>query len=123
MNGNLLEQRRRELGMSVAILAARSGVSKTSVKRILGGGLDKAAFAKVAAIAAALGMNLTAVPVLDSLAFQEEEARKKAERIMAVVQSSSALESQAVPEADYRAMFQRTVHELMAGPRRRLLAP
>jgi len=122
MNGKLLEQRRRELAMPISALSARSGVPETTVKRILGDGLQKAAFANVDAVAKTLGMSLKSEAVLEGLSFQEEQARKKAERIMALVQGSSALESQAVGEADLEAMIQRTVHELMAGSQRKLWA-
>jgi hypothetical protein len=122
MNPLSLEQRRRELGMPLAALSVRSGVPKSTVKRILGDGQRQAALGNVEAVARALGMSLNFEPILDSVAFQEREARRKAEGIMSVVHGSSALETQAVDRADLETMVQRTVHELVAGPKRRLWA-
>ena len=122
MDGRLLEQRRRELSMPVSVLAARSGVPPSTVKRILARGLPKAAFGSVDAVARALGMNVGLTATSESLAFQEQQARAKAERMVSMVQGSSALESQAVGETDRETMVLRTVHELVAGPKRRLWA-
>lgn len=120
-----LDARRRALGMTFPALAERSGVSEPTVKRILGGlggavgGVGGASFAHVAAVAEALGMPLTAEPV-DADAMRLAAAREKAERIARLVQGTSALEAQAVDEAEYRRLVERSVHELLAGPPRRL---
>ncbi|MBN1912656.1 MAG: hypothetical protein JW818_23240 [Pirellulales bacterium] len=108
--------------MPISALSARSGVPKTTVKRILGDGFQKAAFANVDAVAKTLGMSLKFEPILDVLRFEEQQARKKAERIVALVHGSSALESQAAGKEDLEAMLDRTVHELMAGSERKLWA-
>lgn len=108
--------------MTHAALAVRSGVSEPTVKRMLGGRADAgagASFAHVAAVAEALGMPLTAEPV-DADAMRLAAAREKAERIARLVQGTSALEAQAVDEAEYRRLVERSVHELLAGPPRRL---
>ena len=128
-SSNLFERlngRRRALGMTHAALALRSGVSVPTVKRMLGGsagggagGGGGASFAHVAAVAEALGMPLTAEPV-DADAMRLAAAREKAERIARLVQGTSALEAQAVDEAEYRRLVERSVHELLAGPPRRL---
>jgi hypothetical protein len=59
----------------------------------------------------------------DEQAFAERQARTKAEAIVRMVQGTSALESQAVDSDTYRQMVSQTVHELMAGPRRKLWNP
>lgn len=111
--------------MTFAALAVRSGVSEPTVKRMLGGRVDAAgggggaSFAHVAAVAEALGMPLTAEPV-DADDMRLAAAREKAERIARLVQGTSALEAQAVDEAEYRRLVERSVHELLAGPPRRL---
>lgn len=117
-----LDARRRELGMTYPALAARSGVSEPTVKRILtdsAGAAQRASFAHVAAIALALGMPLDAQP-LDADDFRAAAAREKAERIARMVQGTSALEAQAVDQAAYRRLVERSYHELLAGPPRRL---
>jgi hypothetical protein len=56
----------------------------------------------------------------DEQAFAERQAEAKAEDIVRMVQGTSALESQAVDADVRRQLVKQTVHELMAGTRRRL---
>ena len=114
-----LSARRRSIGMSLSALAARSGVPAPTVKRILGGGVERASFASIAAIAEALGLTL-GLQEIDAEALCREQARRKAEQVARMVQGTSALESQAVDAETYRRLVERSYHELMAGPRRRL---
>ncbi|MEY3230587.1 MAG: hypothetical protein RL689_676 [Planctomycetota bacterium] len=107
--------------MSHAAVAARSGVSEPTVKRILGGQLAEASFANVVAIAEALGMTV-GLGETDVEELCCQQARRKAERIARLVQGTSALESQAVDQAAYARLVERSFHELMAGSRRRLWA-
>lgn len=117
-----LETRRRELGLSQSVLAERSGVSLPTVQRILGGQSPAASFETTAAIAQAMGMQLDAVPILPAEEILEEQARKKAERLVGLVQGTSALEAQAVSARQIGQMTKKTVQELLAGSRRRLWA-
>lgn len=114
-----LNARRRALGLTHAALAARSGVSEPTVKRILGGHLAEASFANVSAVLDALGLSLQTGEV-SVREMREHQARRKAEEIARLVQGTSALESQAVDDATYRELVERTYHELLAGPARRL---
>ena len=114
-----LAARRRALGMSFPQLAERSGASEPTVKRILGGHGGSASYASVAAVAEALGMPLRSEPI-DADEFREQVALEKAERLARMVQGTSALEAQAVPPAEFRKLVARSVHELLAGPPRRL---
>lgn len=116
-----LKHRRSALGMSHATVAARSGVSEPTVKRILGGQLAEASFSNVVAIAEALGMTV-GLEETDADELCRQQARRKAERIARLVQGTSALESQAVDQAAYERLVERSFHELMAGSRRRLWA-
>lgn len=116
-----LKLRREALGMSHATVAARSGVSEPTVKRILGGQLAEASFANVVAIAEALGMTV-GLGETDAEELCRQQARRKAERIARLVQGTSALESQAVDQTAYGRLVERSFHELMAGSRRRLWA-
>jgi transcriptional regulator with XRE-family HTH domain len=120
LDANTLERRRRELGMSRAELAARSGVSLPTVTRILRGSIKRASLMNIEAIAMAMGARLTIHFEENSLAFREREAARKAEKIVRNVQSTSSLEQQAVNVDLYEEMLGQTVHEIMAGSKRRL---
>lgn len=110
---------REALGMSYAAVAARSGVSEPTVKRVLGGQLAQASFGNVAAIARALGASIELVET-DPDELSREQAQRKAEEVARLVQGTSALEGQAVDAAAYKRLVEKSYHELMAGPRRRL---
>jgi hypothetical protein len=107
--------------MSHAHVAVRAGVPEPTVKRILGGRLAAASFASVAAICEALGAPIGG-PTLDIEEFRRRQARARAERVARLVQGTSALEAQAVDDATYERLVERTYHELLAGPPRRLWA-
>lgn len=117
-----LETRRRELGISQAALANRSGVSLPTVHRILSGHGSAMSVENILAIAQVLGMDLEAVPRVDAGTILEQQARKKAERLVRMVQGTSALEAQGVSSRHLGQMVKKTVQELLAGSRRRLWA-
>ncbi len=117
-----LENRRRELGLSQSALAERCGVSLPTVHRVLSRQSSSASFENTVAIARAMGMELDAVPVLPADEILERQARKKAERLVGMVQGTSALEAQAVSSRQISQMIAKTIHELLAGSRRRLWA-
>ena len=117
-----LEVRRRELGISQSALAERSGVSLPTVQRILTGHSPAASFESTVAIAQALGMQLDVVPIFPAKELLEQQARKKAERLVGLVQGTSALEAPAVSPRHLGQMVTKTVQELLAGSRRRLWA-
>ena len=114
-----LSRRRKALGMSFAVLAARSGVSEPTLKRMLGGHMAESSFANVAAVAHALGCSFD-LGESDPDELCDRQARKKAEQIARLVQGTSALESQAVDAETYRRLVEKSYHELLAGSRRRL---
>jgi transcriptional regulator with XRE-family HTH domain len=129
-----LESRRRQLGMGLETLARLSGVSMPTVHRILSGGIANAQVKNVAAIARALRMELVFDPQRDSGSPQfrpvrhandilREAARAKAERLVAMVQATSGLESQAVDSATKDRMIEQTEWKLLAGSRRRVWSP
>jgi transcriptional regulator with XRE-family HTH domain len=115
-----LNHRRRQLGMSYAALADRSGVPFRTVVRILSGKQKGANFANVLAIAEALGAGIHFDRNAGVEEFREQQARKKATRLVSMLQGTSALEGQAVDEEMIKQMISQTVHELLAGPKRRL---
>jgi transcriptional regulator with XRE-family HTH domain len=117
-----LENRRLELGLSQSVLAERSGVSLPTVHRILTGHGSAASVENIMAITDVLGMELEAVPRVGTKEILEQQARKKAEQLVRMVQGTSALEGQGVSGKQIGQMIKKTVQELMAGSRRRLWA-
>ena len=117
-----LEYRRRELGLSQSALSERSGVSLPTVQRILSGHSPAASFDNTLAIAQAMGMQIDVVPTLNASEVLEQQARKKAERLVRMVQGTSALEGQGVSARHIGQMVKKTIQELLAGSRRRLWA-
>lgn len=121
-NLQLMNLRRKELGMSYAALADRSGVSSPTVHRILSGRHEGARYSNVLALADALGVSLRIDAETPIERFRQQNARRKAQRLVGMVQATSALEGQAVRDDTVDGMVLRTVHELCAGPSRKLWA-
>lgn len=105
--------------MSHRALAARSGVSVPTVKRVLGGKSPEVSMATFLAIAAALGLSAR-LEAEDAVAMRRRTARAKAEWIAGMVQGTSGLEAQAVDARTREEIVERVYHELMAGSSRRL---
>jgi len=123
-----LNARRRELGISYSALAGLSGVSQPAIQRLLTGKLEAPALTSVAAVARALGMGAVRFlddgsikfdPTASAEAVREIQARKQAARLVGV-QGTSALEGQAVSEAEYHAMLEGMYQKLLAGSNLRL---
>jgi transcriptional regulator with XRE-family HTH domain len=117
-----LAKRRKELGIPYAALAARSGVSVATAKRILSGQLGNASFDHVAAIARAMGLALGLVEESSATDYREEAARQQARRLVRMVQGTAGLEAQAVDAKAAKKMERESVHRLMAGSPRRVWA-
>jgi transcriptional regulator with XRE-family HTH domain len=115
-----LERRRKRLGMSRPILAKRSGVSLPTINRILNGDENHVVLANLKAVAQALGMNFEVTNQGSEQEFAEQQAKAKAEVIARMIQGTSALESQAVDSDTYDQILNQTIHDLMAGSRRKL---
>ena len=60
-------------------------------------------------------MQLDAVPVIPAHEVLEQQARKKAEQLVRMVQGTSALEAQGVSARHIGQMVKKTIHELLAG--------
>lgn len=108
-----LGQRRRDLGMPIRTLAVRAGVPVRTTERILGAG-SRVAFASVLAVADALGMR-DLHRGQDIPAMRQRQATEKAEKLVKMIQATSALEAQAVDRAAERRMVARTVADLLKG--------
>lgn len=107
-------------GMTYPVLANRSGVPIATLKRIFANNSTKASLVHVLAIAEALGMSMGLSETID---IRMAQARKKARRVVGMVQGTSALESQGLDEEQIKHMIERTVRELLAGSNRKLWAP
>lgn len=121
-----LEQRRAQLRLPKTLVAARAGLSLATVNRLLTGRDRRLSVDSVSAVAGVLGLEvvLGARPrvraPLDAGAFRERQAMAKAKRLVGIVQGGMALEAEAVSSDAVHEMEQETVHELLAGPARRL---
>jgi transcriptional regulator with XRE-family HTH domain len=118
----ILQKRRTEIGIPYPDLAARSGVSVATAKRILCGQIERASLAHVEAVAKVMGVSL--VPREDSPAHKVKEraAYQQANRLVRMVQGTSALESQALDSKQAEQLAHESVHRLMAGSPRRVWA-
>jgi len=98
----LLQNRVKELDMSISDLARRSGVSRATVIRILGGKDQHYSVSNLQDVLSALGMkmDLAAVP---AQRFRDTIATQKAQRLIALTQGNVALESQTVSAASAQA--------------------
>jgi transcriptional regulator with XRE-family HTH domain len=115
-------ERRQKLGISCAVLARRTGVSLRSVQRILSGQEMNPGFSTLASLAHELGVGVQFDNELDIDTVRRRQAELKAKRILALVQGNSALEAQAVSRRTLRDLREKTIHELLAGPNRKLWA-
>jgi transcriptional regulator with XRE-family HTH domain len=106
--------------MTFRVLAKRSGVSVPTVTRTLGGHNPNVSLENVAAIAESLGMDIVIAPRVGAIDLREEQARQKARRLSSIVQGTLGLESQAVNDGELDSLTRQTVHDLLAGPARKL---
>jgi hypothetical protein len=121
-----LEARRRAMGMPWEILAARSGASRAMVCRLLKNHQISAGFDKVVAVAEALGVTMNfdrarmhSDPV-DIDVLLEQQAERKARRLVGMVQGTMGLEAQALDENDVAQLVKKTARRLLTGSKRRL---
>jgi transcriptional regulator with XRE-family HTH domain len=117
-----LNQRRRSLGISCAVLARRTGVSLRTIQRILSGEELNPGFSTVASLAHELGIGLRFDDEVDVHKIRRRQAEQKARRLLALVQGNAALEAQAVSSRTMNDLRKQTINELLAGPPRKLWA-
>jgi transcriptional regulator with XRE-family HTH domain len=114
-----LEGRRKELGMTLDVLARRSGLSRATVCRLLSGGHVHADFLHIVSLAKALGIGVEFKPTpVDD--FVEEQAERQSRRLVGMVQGTMGLESQAVGAEEVARMERDARRRLLAGSRRKL---
>lgn len=108
-----LDERRRELRMTIPQLARRSGISTATVARVLRGE-STVAMGHVCTVAKALGMEVGLRPRVSIDTMLRQAAHAKAIRAAALVQATSALEGQGLSRHQFDAMVDRTARELKA---------
>jgi transcriptional regulator with XRE-family HTH domain len=117
----MLALRRKKLGMPWDAVAKRSKLSRATAMRILGGSQSEVSFAKVAALAAALGVAIKLqqdeIPAED---FVDAQATRQATRLVKMIQGTMGLEAQGIDPDQADEMVRKTRHELLAGSRKRL---
>lgn len=111
--GPSLDERRRELRMTIPQLARRSGISPATVTRVLRGE-PTVAMGHTCAVADALGMQVGLRPRVSVDSLLRQAAHMKAKRAAALVQATSALEGQGLSRQQFDAMVKRTARELQA---------
>lgn len=117
--GSFLEARRKDLGMSIRVLAARSGLGVATVQRALSGSVRQR-LETIRAIASELGMGLELRATRGVNSIRRETARRKAQTIVSQVQGNFALEGQAVSEIAKQRIEGTVARKLLNGPNIRL---
>jgi len=117
-----LNERREKLGISCAVLARRVGVSLRTVQRILSGEENNPGLATVTTLARELGVGIRLDEEVDARTIRRRQAERKAERILAIVQGTSALEAQGMDKETRLDLREQTINELLAGSDRKLWA-
>ena len=121
-----LDQHRRELGMSRAVVAKLAGVSEPTVTRVLTSKERAPTFPVIRAIAMALqveirvGDEISVDPLIDPDDCRKQRARAKAIQLVQRLQGSMGLEAQAVDSTTIDKMVDRTMIQLLAGSKRKL---
>lgn len=113
--------RRNEMGISCADLAQRSRLGHRTVQRIFSGEDANPRLATVLALAEAMGVDLQ-VAISPVNAIRQRQASRKAEKLVSLVQGTSALEAQGLSAKEVRRLQVRTARELLRGPKHRLWA-
>lgn len=116
-----LNERREALGLSCAALAQRTGLSLRTVQRALSGNGSDPSFSTIASLAEGLGVGVR-FEEMDADVMRRRQASEKAERLVALVQGTAALESQGLSAAALRDLRNRMIHDLLAGSNHKLWA-
>lgn len=117
---NALNLQKEHLGIGHAALAEKTSLSLITVKRILSGKGSSAHFEHVLSLAEVLGVNFQARIAADAESLRRKQAERKARMLIKLVRGNSALEGQGLSALAYKRMFEKTVQELLSGPRKKL---
>jgi transcriptional regulator with XRE-family HTH domain len=119
MTTNILDTRRRKLGVTIGSLARLSGVPVATVNRILRDPAT-ARFEKVAAVGCVLGVDYANARKVSVKRVLRDRAAVKARYVAAVVQGTQGLEAAGVDAAGYERLVAVATQTLLAGNKRKL---
>ena len=119
MFGRVLNSRRKELDMTFAALAERSGLSLPTVQRILAGKQEPTSV-HLKSLAEAMGMALVVMSKVNPTKLKRQQAQAKARRLVGLSQGTAALEGQAVGQKTLDKLVDQTARELLARPKQLL---
>ena len=119
MATNILNMRRRRLGMPIRSLARLSGVPVATVNRILADPTT-AQFGNVAAVGQVLGIDFTTARKVGVKKLLHDRATKKASYVARLVQGTQGLEAAGVDPAGYERLVEIATATLLAGQKRKL---
>jgi transcriptional regulator with XRE-family HTH domain len=119
MLNNILNTRRRKLGVTIGALARLSGVPVATVNRILRDPA-KARFEKVAAVGNVLGIDYANARIVPVKRVLRERATQKARYVAAVVQGTQGLEAAGLDSEGYERLVVVATETLLAGKKRKL---
>ena len=114
-----LQNRRRQLEIPYKILAERSGIAMVTVQRALSGRAG-VRLDTLLAIAENLGLGIDVHRSRNVNEMREEQARKKARRLVGMAQGTAGLECQGVSSETLKETEDNIVHELLSGSNIRL---
>ncbi len=111
----VLDARRVALGLTVDRLAKRSGVSASTVERVLSGRYGSSSFETVQKIAAALGTELRIETLMPASSMRFEQALLRARQLLGEPAPSQS-------EEERNDKLEQMVHSLLSGSNRKLWA-
>ena len=111
-----LEARRIELRMPLAVVARRSGISLSTVYRVLKYRDESVSMAAVTAVADSLAARAVATPIQSADRVLRLQAAAKARRMASAMQGTAALEGQAVGKSVQKRAERMIIAKLLAGP-------
>jgi hypothetical protein len=118
-----LEERRKRLGISCAAVAHRANLGLRTVQRALSANAIMPEFSTLNAIAEAMGASIRVeLKGADVEELKEQQAQRKAERLVSLTQGTSALEAQGIGKGDLARLTKQTARKLLAGSNRKLWA-
>lgn len=108
-----LDERRRDLGMSVPVLARRTGLALSTLYRALRG-QQNAGLDTVTAVAAALGVRVSLTHPRQKTAMRREQAQHKARVLVGTALGSASIEHPVGTEAVVRQIARAVEEDLLA---------
>ncbi len=109
-----LDERRLELGLSVANLARHAGLGTATVQRALRG-KGTASFAAICAMAHVIGMDIDIVRERKVSGVRARQAEKKAERLVQLTRGNAALENSFLTEKEATQFRRGAAQRLLRG--------